>query len=445
MTEGMNVSAWRPLLRGEALERARAVVEELAVAVSSPAPLCVNKDWSPSFIRVRGASLGSGLAGQALFCGYLHQWDKEERSAALGVELLDRAIEVVCGERMAPTLYGGFPGIAWAGSHLAGRLYEAGEEDAYEETDEVLREYVRQRRWPFHYDLISGLVGIGVYGLERLPRASARRCLEAVVERLEEVAERGAAGITWSTPPELLIEERRQQHPQGLHDLGMAHGISGVVSLLAWLWSAQVSRERVGPLLEGAVTWLLSQTLPAGSASRYPNWRGAGQEAGPSRLAWCYGDPGVAASLLRAAGALDRADWRREGMATALGAARRPLAASGVKDACLCHGSAGLAHIFNRLYQATGEQELGAAAQFWYEQLLAARAPGEDHGGYRFERVDLPASAYARGAEAVSHVQDSSFLSGTAGVGLVLLAATTAVEPAWDRVLLTNIPAGACL
>ena len=34
---------------------------------------------------------------------------------------------------------------------------------------------------------------------------------------------------------------------------------------------------------------------------------------------------------------------------------------------------------------------------------------------------------------------DPGFLTGSAGVGLVLLAATTPVEPEWDRVLLTDV------
>jgi hypothetical protein len=35
---------------------------------------------------------------------------------------------------------------------------------------------------------------------------------------------------------------------------------------------------------------------------------------------------------------------------------------------------------------------------------------------------------------------DPGFLTGSAGIGLALLAATTAVAPDWDRVLLTAIP-----
>ena len=35
---------------------------------------------------------------------------------------------------------------------------------------------------------------------------------------------------------------------------------------------------------------------------------------------------------------------------------------------------------------------------------------------------------------------DPGFLTGSAGVALALLAATTAVRPEWDRVLLVDVP-----
>ncbi len=82
----------------------------------------------------------------------------------------------------------------------------------------------------------------------------------------------------------------------------------------------------------------------------------------------------------------------------------------GVVDAGLCHGAAGLLHVFNRLHQATGDGLLVDAARRWFEPALALPVP------------------------------EDRFLEGRAGVDLALLAACTDVEPAWDRVLLLSGP-----
>src|SRR5262249_17462663 len=103
---------------------------------------------------------------------------------------------------------------------------------------------------------------------------------------------------------------------------------------------------------------------------------------------------------------------------------------AGVKDATLCHGAAGLGHIFNRLYQATSDETLGGAARFWFERTLALRRPGRGVGG--FSAVAITESG--RGKEVV----DAGRVTGGAGIALALLAATTSIEPEWDRILLLS-------
>jgi len=130
----------------------------------------------------------------------------------------------------------------------------------------------------------------------------------------------------------------------------------------------------------------------------------------------------VAATLLLAAEEAQQPAWADAATRIALGAAERPPDESGVVDAGFCHGSAGLAHLFNPAYQATGEPRLLEAALFWLDDTLA--------------RVAAVADA-ARGAEH-SAWNGRGLLEGAAGIALVLLAAATPVEPAWDRMFLVS-------
>src|SRR5262249_58490269 len=103
---------------------------------------------------------------------------------------------------MDPSLYGGFTGIGWATAHLQEQLLDP-DEDPNEAIDKALQDYLGQSPWEDEYDLLSGVVGIGVYALERLPRPTAITCLKRVVDRLDETAERSPDGVTWLTRPEL--------------------------------------------------------------------------------------------------------------------------------------------------------------------------------------------------------------------------------------------------
>ncbi len=308
----------------------------------------------------------------------------------------------------------------------------ANEPYSTEEVDEALKSYVSRSGWKADYDLIIGLVGLGVYALERLPAPGAISCLEGVIDRLEETALRQIGGVTWHTPPELLPPKQRQMFPAGYYNLGLAHGVPGVIALLGAASAAGIKRRKARKLLDGAVGWLLRQRSKNGSASRFPAWIVPGAEPESCRSAWCYGDPGVAAALFCAARCVGDADWEREALEIARAAARRPPDEAGVVDAGLCHGAAGLGHVFNRMYQATGDATLRRAARFWFERTLAMRQPGRGVGGFPASLVNDRGEQY--------WADETGLVIGAAGVALALLAATTSIEPAWDRMLLVSVP-----
>src|SRR5690606_15184398 len=134
--------------------------------------------------------------------------------------------------------------------------------------------------------------------------------------------------------------------------------------------------------------WLRSQMQPEHAPSRFYRSIGPGIEPVPARTGWCYGDPGVAIALEQAAKHAGVPEWSAEARAIARSAAGRALGDSGVADACICHGAAGLAQIFNRLQHATRDPVLAAAARRWVVELIAMRRAGERYGGYPMRVVD---------------------------------------------------------
>jgi hypothetical protein len=173
---------WRPLLSGEPAARALAAAQDIAAATAGGVV------HHPAGLDAEGAevwenALSGGRAGQCLLHAYLALHGVGDAHADTAIDLLDQASAAAAELRMSSSLYLGFPGIAWAGAHLAGRIF-AEEEDGSSEVDEILLRALAGASREGPYNLFNGLVGLGVYACERLPRPTAVRCLEAIVAQL---------------------------------------------------------------------------------------------------------------------------------------------------------------------------------------------------------------------------------------------------------------------
>jgi lantibiotic biosynthesis protein len=413
--------SWRPILAGTPAQQALQAVDAIAESITS-------------LPGERGSSLAGGQAGLAVFYTWLARTRRAPQAEVLARRCLDQAIEAVSTRAMNASLWGGFTGVAWA-ADLVGRLLDPEAEDRGEAVDDVLlRLLSRTDPWSAPYDLVVGLTGLGVYASQRRPRPLAIECLRRVVERLHECARYDEHGLYWWTPPAEIHQKSREQYPSGRVDLGVAHGVAGVIALLGGLCGAGVEQATVRPLLEGAVRWLWAHSVPAEAGPTFPVWVAPGGQAWPARCAWCYGDPGIAAALLMAARGVGDAGWEQAAVALACRAAERPASQTGVVNAGFCHGAAGLAHLYNRLYQATGEPKLRRAGLYWLERTLGFYRRARDNGGSWVQGSWDPARRELWTWTGIDVVD------GAAGVALVLLAAATSVEPAWDRMFLVSAP-----
>lgn len=421
--------SWQPILDGDLKEQALEAVQAIADRLHAPPPAIIPFGLEEAKYRASTeASLGSGVAGLAVLYAHLDWAGIEGDYDETAVRFLEQALDALSSEVLGYSLYGGFTGAAWVTAHLKGHLLDAEDEDPNEQIDNYLRQYLSRSQWSGPYDLIGGLVGLGVYALEQLPHPTAVKCLELIVDHFDAMAERGPQGITWLSSPEMLIKPQAERFPRGYYDLGVAHGVPGVIAFLGGVCAAGVATTKARALLDGAVHWLLAQQKAEG----FPYWIEPGKESERARLAWCYGDPGIAATLLGAAQSVGETAWRQEALAIARRAVERPTDQSGVTDAALCHGATGLGHVFNRMFQATGEAWLKEAARFWFERALEMRRIGKGIAGFSAWEV-------VKGGQ-MAWVDDPGFLGGAAGIALALLAATMPIEPEWDRIMLLSIP-----
>ena len=388
---------WKPLLEGGLATHARAIVDDIVAVLEQRAP-----------------SAEHGFQGDASTALLLAHCGRPSASARL-----EAALSAFARRPTTISLFAGAAGISWALDRLAtGR--EADSLIAH--FDAAVLRYLDVPRWQERYDLIAGLVGVGV-SAARHRGGHAELIADRVLSHLEATAIADDAGLTWCTPGSDPTAGRPTRFTAGAVDLGVAHGVPGIIGMLAQFVEADVQRERSRRLLWSAVSWLM-YTVPDGRPRFGTNWPAGRAER--KRIGWCYGDPGVAGVLLRASRALGSLGLEQQALGL-LERATAPLATASVRDACLCHGAAGLAHIYNVAFQRTGSPRMRIEALRWLLELFRLRKPGSGIAGYRFLKLEGGGTRWAN---------DATLVSGAAGVALVLLAAIEGREPEWQALLL---------
>ncbi|GAB3934267.1 lanthionine synthetase C family protein [Micromonospora vulcania] len=384
----------------------------------------------------RASSLASGFPGLALLAGYLDECRPGDGWARVGhVQLAGSIRDTAALARLGPSLYTGWGGLAVAATALArgrpryGAFLERAD-IALASSASVLAGEVRDSDPPLRpplIDLVTGLAGVTVALLARRGTPAVDEALRealAVLAALAEPDPRSDGHPRLVTPPQWGALRLDGGRP--LLNLGLAHGLPGVLATLSLALSEGAGGDTEAAAVTALVHWLRRCRRTDRWGPVWPNGVSVDPAAPappPGRMAWCYGTAGCARALWLAGRALDRAQWRDEAVDAIRGALRRPPSERGMSSPTFCHGQAGLVHIALRFAADTGDGEISSAIEAEVVRLIDAYEPASAYG---YRRVD--------GAGPPEDV--AGLLDGAAGVALVLLAASGDRPPTWDRVFL---------
>jgi lantibiotic modifying enzyme len=216
-------------------------------------------------------------------------------------------------------------------------------------------------------------------------------------------------------------------------NLGLAHGIPAILKFCLQCWNQKICIAEAWELARHIIAYLLTHTNEDRTAGYFPYAISPEQPAtAPSRLAWCYGDPGVGYVLYRAGIGFNDAGLTAWSVDLLLDSAKRKnlsdagVSDAGVSDAGICHGSAGLAHIYNKMWRHTNNPVFKQTGDYWARRTLDFAVYKDGIAGYkRFDPTDN------------THHNDYGMLDGVAGIGLVLLGYLTGDQD-WDYCLMLN-------
>lgn len=373
--------------------------------------------------EIQGPGLYGGASGVSLFWQYCSLYTNQQRHKLLARSSIESALKSVQNMPLRYDFSSGVAGILWAITHLSkeGHIDWNLTENIGTDIHEFLLKSSTEDFNKGEYDYMHAGLSTLPYFVERSDNLECRDSIIEIVNLLEHIAHLFPEGIAWQEASEFLINDIRR------YNLGMAHGIPGIIVLMCKIWQQNIDRIRVGGLIEKSINYILDKERRSYGSSLFPSTYPS-DGIYNSRVAWCYGDLGIAVALFQAGQILGNKMWQNKAVDIALHTCNRKQEQGRVRDTPICHGTSGNAHLFNRMFQYTGKPEFRSAALYWYDETLNMH----DQLGHFRHLV-----TYKEGDKAVFEYQ-IGLLEGIAGVGLSLIAGVSEVEPKWDKCFLIS-------
>ncbi|MCH5305025.1 MAG: lanthionine synthetase C family protein [Rikenella sp.] len=374
---------------------------------------------------IENFGLYTGTTGIALFMAQLYLYTKNERYSLKLNAFLDKTLEyITTHEELCPTFCDGLAGFGWLISYLTQKDLIDTEQSCFDLLDATLRMHMKNLVRYDMFDVMHGMLSIARYFIRRHSIPDLQYSLRHIQKKMEK----GADGeLLWPV-------HSRYKAPN--YDFGLAHGTAGILYFLDQCYHLNIEPELSCQLGDGLVRFYLLNEQPIDQAgsfypySVYCDVYHKKQNIRPitSRLAWCYGDLSALFIIYRHAILTKNTAWQKIFLDKLIATtSRQNLEQVNICDAQFCHGTAGLIHMYNKLFHQTGCVEFRNAAIYWIKVTLQMQTPESDTG--YFFRISTENS---------NPVASDSLLEGSVGVGLALLSIFDKQNTDWDEAMMLS-------
>jgi len=372
-----------------------------------------------------------GKAGIALLFAYLSKLLPSTKYLQATFQILEDLSYSLSTDDLGYNMSAGVAGIAFTFQHLRNiGVLDRRDDMNLPELDEFLSLGIDNDFKNGNWDPLHGMVGLGIYFLERNKETGEKKYLGKIIDLLSLMRTRIEEYRVWITPG-------YGEYSNDNYNFGMAHGMPGILSFLAQVHAHGIKQKEIAEMISSSLPFLLRHEYQNDNECSFPNSidvnpKNGGQKHG-SRLAWCYGDLCMANTLVHCGKSLDQKDYLAKGIEIAIKTTKRDLESSGCMDAPFCHGTVGLVHQYNRFYRLTGNYIFKYACEKWIDITLEQfYRPGQGVGGYLFRSLNEEKKCF-------EYTPSYGILEGSAGIALVYLSWLHNIPPNWDIIFLVNV------
>lgn len=368
-----------------------------------------------------GSELGlyNGNFGVLLFLHYYYRLSKKKVYVPIINKYTNTLLNRLGSDVHLHTFCGGLSGILYLFEFLRENNFDHIDITSEEETiNEYLVRCMRRDIQNENYDFMHAALGIGFYFLKK---KTNEQNIHELIDYLYKTAKKDIVNKSFKW--ESIIDNKI-----GIkgYDISLSHGIASIVIFLARAIKYNIINQKLYELLEGSINYILSQELNIQEyGSSFPHYSKKNFPL-KSRLAWCYGDLGIAISLWIAGKTVNNQIWMDKSLDILLKTTSRiKISDTNVVDAGICHGCAGIALIYRRMYLETNIDEFICATNYWMDQTLNHSQFNDGLAGYKTHILN-------------NWINDYSLLTGISGIGLSFISYLSDDLQCWDEILLLS-------
>ncbi|MFE3872175.1 lanthionine synthetase LanC family protein [Flavobacterium sp. ZS1P70] len=252
---------------------------------------------------------------------------------------------------------------------------------------------------------VFGVLNFANYFISRKPSIENKYnyLFVKVLDKIEELScsHKDSEGIYWVS--------NIKREGEYLIELGIRHGVMGIIDHLVKLYEIGFQRERVFGLIEKALRYVIYYKLQFGK-SLFPFSADKTPEKRDFSFGTIYGDLGIAYGLYRAGMICKLPNYTKIGMEVLLNSCEfRDDDNDKITDANLLYGNLGVASLLNLFKKNIDNSILNDSVEYWYNKTEQYKTNNNQWAGFdsTFNKFDINTQL--------------SFGHGIIGIGIALL------------------------
>lgn len=310
-----------------------------------------------------------------------------------------------------PSLSNGIAGTFYAYQYLINKNYVNGETAFLSNIDNILigefDSYIEQK----NFDLLHGALGIGVYFLSRFKQTGDPTYLLKISKDLIQISNVKDSYRYW-------ISYRKFNLKYDCIDLGFAHGVPAILTFLLKVYTTvDKDVELKSSIIQGCN--LLIHLLDKYYFGKR-KWPSAVNEDDFTKLgewqiklSWCYSELSIVWLLWNAGDILKIDEYKETSKKVLACFVDLNIRYNYPYDACFCHGTSGISHLLNKIYESTLITDIGQSSIDWMNRSLKLYDKS-GVSGLKFNDYDEKNDTFYKR-------MDFGILEGLAGIGLSTL------------------------